>query len=342
MRKILIFFTVSLLAHIFLFMLLIVLEILGFNALNSFHNRWATKKPPKNKITITRVEKKDLEQVKFKNLGKENAVKNIFNAPINKKLSDRESDSLRKPTQVSSTQSKQTENKSENKSENKRELSLSSLRIIKESNGKYLFDDKRKKRDQIVIKKAIDKEKTEKILEEMQREESNHKNFNSKTLSFETKTGQLLLPNSLTSLHPSREDLSALPSLMEDLNLSLRFEVPQGVSYDKLNEQDLKFYSFNMRVFRSYINAIFRAYESFKRENPHIDLNFVEKQVLVATVLYSVSGKIEQISFIQSSNNDKVQGIFQRALEQNNVFNPPREIVKDGHFYLNYQLIINP
>ncbi|MBF0299607.1 MAG: hypothetical protein HQK51_12855 [Oligoflexia bacterium] len=348
MKKTITFLTISILAHIFLIMLLIILEMFGISYFKNFHNRWVQKELQKKKITITRIVKnkinkaeivKEQEKLKNKNVGKEDGVKNIFSAPINKKLSNKESDSGIK-NKNRATPFKTTSSPASPTSPASSTPSLSSLRIVK-NDGKYLYEDKRRKKDQIVVKQAIDRNKTEKILREMQFERDQNKT-SSNILSYETKSNQLYLPNSLSSLRLNKEDLSVLPSLQEEINLNLRFEVPHGVSFDKLNDEDLKFYSFNLRVFRSYILAVFKSYEDFKRENPHVDLSTVEKQVLVASVVYNLSGKIERISFIQSSNNDKVQAFFQRALEQNNVFNPPKEIIQNGHFYLNYQLIINP
>ncbi|MBF0312209.1 MAG: hypothetical protein HQK50_02625 [Oligoflexia bacterium] len=144
-----------------------------------------------------------------------------------------------------------------------------------------------------------------------------------------------------THLSPSTSAVS-IPQLPRNLNLDIRVEVPEGVDLDKLNEIELKFYGFNLRVFRSYVSAIYHAYEDFKLASPHVNFAQMSRQSLLASVTYNVNGGIEHISFIRSASDDRLQAMFQRALENNSVQNPPKEIVENGRFQLRYELVVNP
>lgn len=138
------------------------------------------------------------------------------------------------------------------------------------------------------------------------------------------------------------EMMKSYPDLFRATDFNITVDTPEGVSADKLNSQEMIFYSFHKRVFEAYISSIFKAYENFKMKNPHLNLSQMGKQTLRARIQYDDQGNIRIIKNLEISQNGKIQEFFESILEGNRIPNPPRNILnKEAQFSLEFQLILN-
>ncbi|MBF0207357.1 MAG: hypothetical protein HQK53_10760 [Oligoflexia bacterium] len=315
MNRLTAFIGISLIWHLVLF-LLIYNANFKFNHSTLTHLLKLTKTKMEHQYKpypITISNKKELELIKKKMLppvrtvGRDDGIKDVFTLPLHAHVKKK----IKQNKQITSLSELAT-------TENHHPVANIKKNWITQNKNDFPRISEHK-----TIKRDIFNEATNSNKVNLQQAPSN-------TLSFNTKMNKWEL------------DDSPIPPLPENINLNLKLENAKGVSIDKLNPQELKFFSFNLRVFKSYIASIFQSYQEFKQQNPHKNFDHLNKQTLIATVIYNTTGQIDRISFVQSSEDDSIQGLFQRALEKNLVQNPPKEIVHDGQFELSYELVINP
>lgn len=289
---------------------------------------------------------KDLE--KIRTVGKEDGRENIFTVPSSKKIPPtngvrpkppaivvKGSAIKTSPKRPSTKQANQQLSHSSDKKLDPNSLDKSSSKNLDISKLKFKLSDS---------KKSLYHSNSNSLLKNIKQQalaEKNISNLGPQNLFPDTSTINLKKALNI-EYNPTLFESSNVPTLPQNLNLNMKLESPKGVDLDKLNSLELKLYSFNLRVFKSYISAIYRSYEEYKLQNPHVDFDQVPSQSMLASVTYNVKGNIERIRFLRNSPDDRLQNLFQRALERNNVQNPPKEIVSNGEFNLRYELLINP
>lgn len=126
-----------------------------------------------------------------------------------------------------------------------------------------------------------------------------------------------------------------------DINISL--EVPKGIPEDELNKYELVFYSFQKRTVMAYISSFFNELNQFELENPHLNFPMIKEPEQVAgRITYDENGDILKIDTLKWSDVDKLQSFFMEVLKNmNSLPNPPKELIKDGKFAINFVLTLN-
>lgn len=127
-------------------------------------------------------------------------------------------------------------------------------------------------------------------------------------------------------------------------DLNIKFELPQGVKEDELNQRELVFYSFQKRAVQAYINSYLKELNQFRRKNPAKQYPFEDKQEkLAGRIIYDANGDIISIKTLAWSDFDVVQDFFMKVLQNlQTIPNPPQEILENEQFAINFVLNINP
>lgn len=131
---------------------------------------------------------------------------------------------------------------------------------------------------------------------------------------------------------------------IQNSDILVNLEVPEGVNPDELNEYELMFYGFQRRTAINYINSFYKNLNKFQRENPHLAFPMTtEKQVMTGRLTYDEKGNIKQIKMIRWSNQDKLQDFFLNVLkEMDTLHNPPQALwEKNGEFSIFFSLVVN-
>lgn len=131
---------------------------------------------------------------------------------------------------------------------------------------------------------------------------------------------------------------------MNNTDVMVNLEVPEGVSPDELNEYELMFYGFQRRTAMNYINSFYNNLDEFQRRNPHKQFPMTDtKQVMTGRLTYDSKGNIKQIKMIRWSNVDALQDFFVDVLkDMDTLHNPPTALwEKDGEFSIFFTLSIN-
>lgn len=131
---------------------------------------------------------------------------------------------------------------------------------------------------------------------------------------------------------------------LNNSDILVNLEVPEGVNPDELNQYELMFYGFQRRTAIGYVNSFYKHLDKFQRENPHKHFPMTQdKQVLTGRLTYDSQGNIMQIKMIRWSNNDDLQGFFEKVLkDMDTLHNPPRALwQKSGEFSIFFSLVLN-
>lgn len=187
------------------------------------------------------------------------------------------------------------------KSVNKPKLELSSLNMYRDQNSAVNFPE-----DEPVKKRETLNDKMEKINKQ--------------------------------ALSDIKENIATLKNnspLFDNSLLNLKIELPEGVDQSELNALELKFYSFQKRIYLAYISALSLAYNRFLRENPNGDRFFnTGKELLIGKITFNQKGENIKIEIVQRSRNPKIGELFYNTLEGVNILqNPPVEFFKKQKFF---------
>ncbi len=131
---------------------------------------------------------------------------------------------------------------------------------------------------------------------------------------------------------------------LNNSDVMVNLEVPEGVDPDELNKYELMFYGFQRRTAMGYVNSFYKHLDKFMSENPHLQFPMTEtKQVMTGRLTYDRNGNIKQIKMVRWSNIEKLQGFFENVLkDMDTLHNPPQALWdKTGDFSIFFSLVIN-
>lgn len=131
---------------------------------------------------------------------------------------------------------------------------------------------------------------------------------------------------------------------LNNTDVLVSLEVPEGVDPDELNKYELMFYGFQKRTATGYINSFYKHLDKFQRENPHLHFPMTQtKQTMTGRLTYDSKGNITQIKMIRWSNEDRLQDFFTEVLkEMDTLHNPPQALwEKNGEFSIFFSLVLN-
>lgn len=131
---------------------------------------------------------------------------------------------------------------------------------------------------------------------------------------------------------------------LNNSDILVNLEVPEGVNPDELNKYELMFYGFQRRTAINYINSFYKNLDKFDRENPHMTFPMSDtKQVMTGRLTYDDKGNLKQIKMVRWSNVERLQGFFEEVLKSmDTVHNPPQALwEKQGEFSIFFSLVIN-
>lgn len=134
-----------------------------------------------------------------------------------------------------------------------------------------------------------------------------------------------------------------LDEFSELSDLDIKFELPKGVPEDELNPRELVFYSFQKRTIQAYINSFIKELNHLSaKERANGVLLTNKKQTLAGRLTYDKNGDIVKIKTLAWSDEDKVQDFFLKILKNiNSLPNPPKEIIENDQFAINFILNLN-
>lgn len=131
---------------------------------------------------------------------------------------------------------------------------------------------------------------------------------------------------------------------LNNSDILVNLEVPEGVDPDELNKYELMFYGFQRRTAIGYINSFYKHLDKFQRENPHLSFPMTDtKQIMTGRVTYDSKGNIMQIKMVRWSNVDRLQDFFVDVLkDMDTLHNPPQALwEKTGEFSIFFSLVVN-
>lgn len=131
---------------------------------------------------------------------------------------------------------------------------------------------------------------------------------------------------------------------LNNSDILVNLEVPEGVHPDELNKYELMFYGFQRRTAINYINAFYKNLDKFQRENPHLHFPLTEsKQVMTGRLTYDQNGNVKQIKMIRWTNVERLQDFFVDVLkDMDTLHNPPQALwEKDGEFSIFFSFQVN-
>ncbi len=129
---------------------------------------------------------------------------------------------------------------------------------------------------------------------------------------------------------------------MTDFNMNIT--PPKGVSIDALNETEKIFYSFFKRSYSKYVNSYVSTINELMTNKPYLKNKRVSsKHIMSAKVTYDKTGNVISIQVIRWSDDDDLQNIFQKTIEEiRNIPNPPKDLIQeDETFVIHYELHFN-
>ncbi len=131
---------------------------------------------------------------------------------------------------------------------------------------------------------------------------------------------------------------------LNNSDILVNLEVPEGVNPDELNKYELMFYGFQRRTAIGYINSFYKHLDKFQRENPHMQFPMTDsKQVMTGRLTYDEKGNIVQIKMIRWTNVERLQDFFVEVLkDMDTLHNPPQALwEKTGEFSIFFSLVVN-
>ena len=132
-------------------------------------------------------------------------------------------------------------------------------------------------------------------------------------------------------------------SALSGTDVNIKLEVPKGIKEDELNKHELVFYSFQKRTALAYVSSFQRELNSFERKNPRLRFPLTqEKQKLAGRIIYDKNGDILKIQTLRWTDVEKLQSFFMDVLQNmSSLPNPPKEILEDDKFAINFILTLN-
>lgn len=130
---------------------------------------------------------------------------------------------------------------------------------------------------------------------------------------------------------------------LADTDVDIKLEVPKGIPEDELNKHELVFYSFQKRTALAYVNAFYKELNTFERQNPHLRFPLTaKKKKLAGRIVYDKDGNIIRIKTLQWTQIRKLDSFFEEVLKNmNSLPNPPKEILENDQFAVNFVLTLN-
>lgn len=132
--------------------------------------------------------------------------------------------------------------------------------------------------------------------------------------------------------------------LLEKTDFNIGISPPEGVSIDQLNSTEKMYYSFQKRIFESYVSSFLTSYQRMLVQRPLLkrDLGGSLHQ-MTGRIIFDAQGNIVSVKIIKSSLSDEVHLLFEQTLLNiRSMPNPPKTLLsKDGEFSIYYQLMIN-
>ncbi len=132
--------------------------------------------------------------------------------------------------------------------------------------------------------------------------------------------------------------------IMRKSGFYFKFVPTKGIPEDELNSIEKIFYSFQKRTYQSYVSSLLSNYNELLTSRPYIEKTlFTKKQVLTGRMVIDDQGNILRIKFIQTSDNDNLQKLFENTLTDiNTIPNPPKQLLRDSNeLNIYFQLIIS-
>ena len=144
---------------------------------------------------------------------------------------------------------------------------------------------------------------------------------------------------------PSKNFVSATKILnsLDSTDVLIDMEIPKGVKEDELNKHELVFYGFQRRTVKAYINSFRKELNTFERTNPHLRFPLTKrKQKISSRITYDSNGDILKIETVKWTDVKKLQAFFMDVLQNmTSIPNPPKQILKDDQFVINYVFTVN-
>ena len=131
---------------------------------------------------------------------------------------------------------------------------------------------------------------------------------------------------------------------LDNSDIMVKLEVPEGVTEDELNEYELMFYGFQRRTAIGYINAFYKNLDKFERENPHKQFPLTnDKQTMTGRLTFDEKGNLKQIKMVRWTNVDRLQSFFEDVLkDMDTLHNPPKMLwERNKEFTVFFSLVIN-
>ncbi len=133
--------------------------------------------------------------------------------------------------------------------------------------------------------------------------------------------------------------------LLNHTNYHIKFEPPNGIEMDQLNELEKVFYSFFRRASLQYVTSVNRAINNSIEDTPYIKsiLKNHGPIELKARIRYDKEGNAEVVKILNSSNEKEVALMFEKILAgMTKIPNIAKQIQdKDGNMTMFYQFNIN-
>jgi hypothetical protein len=233
-----------------------------------------------------------------------------------------------------------------NLSEKKTEISQQRFKIL---NIRKIGEEKGSKENLLYIEKKAKQKKIQPNLKnlgfsdlpfpEQQEKKNVTKNKIIKTLDINNRD----IKDFLKSTPPGHLSPSQALQAMSDTDVNIKLEVPKGIKEDELNKHELVFYSFQRRTVLAYVNSFQKELNNFERKNPHLRFPLTQdKQKLAGRVIYDKNGDILKIETLKWTNIKKLQDMFMKVLNNmSSLPNPPKEILDNEQFAINFVLTIN-
>lgn len=144
---------------------------------------------------------------------------------------------------------------------------------------------------------------------------------------------------------PQMLQISGNPQLqtLSKSDLSVNFEIPEGVSEDELNQIEEVFYGFKKRTFTQYINSLIENLNEFERTYPHLRFPLTKDNVeMMSSVTIDARGNIVRINGKEMSNIRLLDKFFYDSLDEMvSIPNPPKALLNSNNeLTISFRLLI--
>jgi len=139
-----------------------------------------------------------------------------------------------------------------------------------------------------------------------------------------------------------KSKIFSLPNKMiNNTNFNIGIAPIDETKLDKLNSVDKKFFSFQKRVFKKYIQNFLKSYQNKKTIHPNLkDEILRDRFKLFGKLTYDHNGHIISLKILNKVDKKNIQLLFEETLKEINFIpNPPKELLnKKQQFSIYYQL----